>query len=139
MKTLKLIILTTVLISFNAVASIVVVVHPSSTIASLSQDEVQRIFLGKTKKFPNGDQAVPVNQDEGQAIRDTFNQKVCSKDSGQYRAYWSKLIFTGKGAPPKEVENDAEVKDLVAKNPNIIGYIDSSQVDASVKVVFTIE
>lgn len=139
MKILKLIMLTTVLMSFNTFAGIVVVIHPSNSVTSLSQDEVQRIFLGKSKKFPNGDQAVPVNQDEGQAIRDAFNQKVCSKDSGQYRAYWSKLIFTGKGAPPKEVGSDAEVKDLVAKNPNIVGYIDSSHVDASVKVVFTVE
>jgi ABC-type phosphate transport system substrate-binding protein len=45
------------------------------------------------------------------------------------------LIFTGKGTPPKQSGSDADVKALIAKNPNMIGYIDASAVDGSVKVV----
>ena len=137
MKIQSLIGMSFLLASMGALADIAVVVHPDSGIDSLTQDQVQRIFLGKTKTFPNGQQAVPINQDEGRAIRDDFNEKVCSKDSGQYRAYWSQLIFTGKGTPPKDGGDDAAVKALVAKNPSIVSYIDASQVDGSVKVVYT--
>lgn len=96
---------------------------------------MSRIFLGKTSDFPSGDQAIPVDQDEGSATRDAFNNSVLGKNSSQLKAYWSRLIFTGKGTPPKEVGDDAAVKSLVAANPNMIGYIDSSAVDDSVKVV----
>ena len=47
------------------------------------------------------------------------------------------IIFTGKGQPPKEVPNTAEVKKLVSGNPNTIGYIEKSAVDSSVKVVWS--
>ena len=53
----------------------------------------------------------------------------------QLKAYWAKLVFTGQGTPPKEVDNDAAVLKLVAENPNIIGYIDAAAVNSSVRVV----
>lgn len=119
-------------------AEVAVVVHPSSGIASLTEDDVSRIFLGKSKTFPNGAAAVPVNQDEGAPARDKFNEAICKKNSSQYKAYWSQLVFTGKGTPPKDAGNDAAVKALVAANPNMVGYVDASVVDASLKVVYKI-
>jgi ABC-type phosphate transport system substrate-binding protein len=116
-------------------AETAVIVSTSNVNASIDSDIVSRIFLGKTSDFPSGDQAIPVDQDEGSATRDAFNNSVLGKNSSQLKAYWSRLIFTGKGTPPKEVGDDAAVKSLVAANPNMIGYIDSSAVDDSVKVV----
>lgn len=119
-------------------AEVAVIVHPSAGFDSLSEDDVSRLFLGKSKSFPNGAQAVPVNQNEGSAVRDKFNEGVCKKNASQYKAYWSQLVFTGKGTPPKDAGDDAAVKAAVAANPAMIGYIDASAVDASVKVVFKV-
>jgi ABC-type phosphate transport system substrate-binding protein len=119
-------------------AEVAVIVHPSAGFDSLSEDDISRLFLGKSKSFPAGAQAVPVNQNEGSAARDKFNEAVCKKNASQYKAYWSQLVFTGKGTPPKDAGDDAAVKALVAANPTMIGYIDASAVDASVKVVHKI-
>jgi ABC-type phosphate transport system substrate-binding protein len=123
-------------LSAVALAEVAVIVHPSSALATMTDDDVARIFLGKTNNFPGGAQAVPVNQDEGSPVRDKFNEAVCKKNASQYKAYWSQLVFTGKGTPPKDAGKDAAVKALIAANPNMIGYIDASAVDATVKVVF---
>lgn len=136
MKLFQMLLILGALISSSVQAGVVVIVSAGTAVDNLSQDDVSRIFLGKNKKFPNGEQAVPINQDDGKPIREEFNQKVCAKDAGQYRAYWSQLIFTGKGTPPKDGGDDAAVKDLIAKNPNMIGYVNESVVDASVKVVY---
>lgn len=117
-------------------AEIAVIVHPSSAINSMAEDDIARLFLGKAKSFPSGGQAIPLNQSEGSAARDKFNEAICKKNANQYKAYWSQLVFTGKGTPPKEAGDDAAVKALVAANPNMIGYVDAGAVDASVKVVF---
>lgn len=117
-------------------ADVAVIVHPSSTVTSLSEDDVARLFLGKAKSFPGGGVAVPVNQNEGSAARDKFNESICKKNASQYKAYWSQLVFTGKGTPPKDAGDDAAVKALVAANPNMIGYINADALDASVKVVY---
>lgn len=121
-----------------AFAEVAVIVHPSQSVNSLTEDDVARLFLGKAKSFPGGAQAVPINQNEGSASRDKFNEAVCKKNASQYKAYWSQLVFTGKGTPPKDGGDDAAVKALIAANPNMIGYVDSSVVDASVKVVYKV-
>lgn len=125
-------------VSSLCLADLVVIVHPSVGASLLTEDDVSRIFLGKSKSFPSGGQALPINQNEGAAIRDKFNLIVCKKKPSQYKAYWSQLVFTGKGTLPKDVGDDAAVKALVAANPNMIGYIDSSAVDDTVKIVFRV-
>jgi ABC-type phosphate transport system substrate-binding protein len=112
-----------------------VIVSNSNLNSAMDQATVSRIFLGKAKSFPNGSQALPVDQDEGSKTREAFNTSILGKSDSQLKSYWSRLIFTGKGTPPKQSGTVAEIKTLVADNPNIIGYIDSSAVDATVKVV----
>jgi ABC-type phosphate transport system substrate-binding protein len=118
-----------------AFADTSVIVSASNANSSLDKNTVSKIFLGKTKSFPDGSQAVPVDQDEDSAARESFSSTILGKSDSQLKSYWSRLIFTGKGTPPKASGDDASVKALIAKNPNMIGYIDSSAVDASVKVV----
>lgn len=138
MKNLKVFGAAFVLMASPVWAEVAVIVHPSAAFADLSEDDISRLFLGKAKSFPNGEAAVPINQDEGSPSRDKFNDSVVKKNAAQLKAYWSQLVFTGKGTPPKDAGKDGDVKKLVASNPNMIGYIDSSAVDGSVKVVFKI-
>lgn len=135
-KFLKTLAISSLFITGIAQAEIAVIVSASNANGSLDQNTISRVFLGKSKNFPDGSQAVPVDQNAGTASREAFSSTVLGKSASQLKAYWSRLIFTGKGTPPKESGDDAAVKDLVAKNPNLIGYVDSSVVDGSVKVVY---
>lgn len=118
-----------------ALAEVVVVVSAKSAVTALTASQAADIFLGKSKEFPSGGQAIPIDQNEGSAIRDEFYTKVAGKSAAQVKAYWSKIIFSGKGQPPKEVADSAAVKKLIADNPNVIGYIDKAAVDSSLKTV----
>jgi hypothetical protein len=120
------------LFSFQTLA-VNIVVHPSNTDA-LDKASISRIFLGKAKSFPGGGAATPVDQAEGAAVTDEFNDKVLSRSASQLKAYWSKLVFTGKGTPPKKLDSDAAVIDMVSKNPDMIGYIQGDG-GGAVKVV----
>lgn len=122
------------LASFVIQAEVAVIVHPSNS-AQIDNNAVARIFLGKMKSFPNSGQAVPLNLGDSNATRKTFEDKVLKKSSSQIKAYWSKLVFTGKGTPPKAISDEAELIKLISTNPNMIGYIDAAKVDGSVKVV----
>jgi ABC-type phosphate transport system substrate-binding protein len=117
-----------------ALAQVVIVVHPSNT-AALDSKLVQRIFLGKEKKFSSGSVTVAVNQSPDSSIRQTFDQDILGRSSSQVSAYWSKLVFTGKGVPPKEVSSDVEMIELVSQNPSVIGYIDRASATDAVKIV----
>lgn len=133
--------LTAVSITFLApLASgeVAIVVGPDSPVSSTNLEEVTKIFLGKAKKFADGSAAVPLDQAEGETAREEFYTKVVKKTPSQLNAYWSRLIFTGKGQPPQAVEDDSEVMELVAEEEGMVGYIDASSVDGSVKVILTI-
>ena len=120
-----------------AVADVVAVVSSSSPITTLSKNQVVDIFLGKTSRFPNGQQAVPIDQAEGSATRDEFYAAFAGKTTAQIKAHWSKIVFTGRGQPPKAVSNSIEVKKQVVENPNAIGYIEHQLVDGSVRVLLS--
>lgn len=119
--------------SMTAQAQVVVIAGKS--VGDMSKDQVSDIFLGKSTTIPGGGTAVPVDQPESSPLRDEFYSKVTGKSASQAKSLWSKLAFTGKGTPPKEMGSSAEVKKTVAGTPGAIGYIEKAAVDDSVKVV----
>jgi len=109
-----------------------VVVGANSPAATMTAEQVSQIFLGKPSSL------VPVDQAEN-ATKNDFYKKVTDKELSQVKSIWSKIAFTGKGVPPKEVGGNSEVKKHVASDPKAIGYIDKSAVDGSVKVILTVQ
>jgi ABC-type phosphate transport system substrate-binding protein len=119
----------------HAQAAVAVVVSASSPTPTLSIEQVSDIFLGKASKLPDGNSVVPIDQKPNLKDAEEFNSKVTKKNASQLKSYWSKLVFSGKAQAPKQLDNAEEVKKLISANSNMIGYIDASLVDASVKVV----
>lgn len=137
MKLLQKIALTTLMLGFmgsTVFAEVAVIVNKSNN-ATISTDDIERIFLGKDKSFSDGSSAIPVNLNTSAAVRESFDDKALGKSTNQTKAYWSKLVFSGKGNPPKEVDSEAEMIELVSKNPSVIGYVDASNVTDAVRVV----
>ena len=114
---------------------VVAVVSARSAITALSPTQVADIFLGRSTRFPDGTQAVPIDQNEDSPVREKFYAQFTGKSPAQVKAHWSKIIFTGRGQPPRQVSGGPEVKKMVADNPNAIGYIDPKLVDSSVRVL----
>lgn len=119
-----------------AQAEHVIVVSAKSAVGSLTKDQVADIYLGNSKEFPGGGQALPLLLASG-PVRTEFFDKVLGKNEAQAKAIWSRLVFSGKGSAPREVADSAEIIKLIAANPNCIGIIEKSAVNASVKVVLT--
>ncbi len=122
-----------------AQAQVAVIVNSKSPTASMTADQVATIFLGKSNVLPSGAAAAATDLPDGSAVRDQFYSKVTGKQGPQVKAAWSRLVFSGKATPPKELASAAEVKKFVAANPDAIGYIEKSAVDGSVKVVLSVD
>jgi ABC-type phosphate transport system substrate-binding protein len=126
------------MLAMPAQAELVVIVSAKSPVTSLRADQVADIFLGQAGRFPEGGEAIALDQIIGSPIRDDFYGKVAAKSPPLLKAYWTKMIFTGRGQPPREVNGSAAVRKMVAENPNLIGYIDKAMLDASVKAVLLV-
>jgi len=136
-KILSSVILVSALLVTTAQAEIVVVVNNAND-SAITKKDVNRIFLGKMKSFSNGNSIKAVDVSNVSPTREEFNKKALKKSSSQVKAYWSKRVFSGKGTPPKVLDSDAKIKEFVAGNPNAIGYIDSKNLDGSVKAALTL-
>lgn len=132
---LQLLLLAMSAFAANAHADVVVIVSAKSHVTSLTAEQTARIFLGKSSSFPDDGDAIPIDQPEGSPIREEFYSKVVRKTSTQLAAYWAKIIFTGVGRPPVELDGNLAVRKAVAGNPNAIGYIDRKAVNKSVRVI----
>jgi ABC-type phosphate transport system substrate-binding protein len=123
--------------SHCACAQVVIVMNPKSAVSTMTADQVSAIFLGKNAALPSGGAAAAVDLPDGAPAKEYFYSKVAGKSSAQVKAAWARLVFSGKGVPPKEIATSADVKKFVASNPDAIGYIEKSALDSTVKVVFS--
>ncbi|MFT6735249.1 MAG: ABC-type phosphate transport system substrate-binding protein [Polaribacter sp.] len=119
-----------------AVADVAIIVHPSNT-STFDKSTIKKIFLGKKKSFSNSRIAILLSSPPKSTATEEFNKKVIGKSRNQVNAYWSKMIFTGKGTPPQEMPSTDEIISAIAANPDAIAYIDSSEVTDAVRIVAT--
>jgi ABC-type phosphate transport system substrate-binding protein len=105
---------------------IVVIVNPAA--APISKEQIAALYLGRSSSW------TPIDQAVGSEIYVEFYKKATGRDIAQVKAIWSRILFTGRGLPPKQLPDSVAVKKAVAANPSAVGYIEKSAVDASVKV-----
>lgn len=116
--------------SMSALADIAVICGTSAD--PVSKDQLTNLYLGRSfeRKL--------LDQPEGTPLRDQFYKKVVDREPSQVKAIWARVVFTGKGQAPLMLPDAEAIKKAVATDPKAIGYIDKSQVDASVKVLMTL-
>jgi ABC-type phosphate transport system substrate-binding protein len=115
-----------------------VIVSAKSVVSMLRPEQAADIFLGHAGSFPEGGQATALDQPVGSPLRDEFYSRLTGKSPALMKSHWTKMIFTGRGHPPRELANSIAIRRLVAENPGMIGYIDKAALDTSVKAVLVL-
>lgn len=115
-----------------------IIVNASNPMVSITRENVSRIFLKKTTKFPNGLSASPVDLPANSGARDSFSKDVLGKTVATVEAYWQQLIFSGRDVPPPQ-KKEAGALDFVRSNENGIGYVSAGADTSGVKVVTVTE
>lgn len=116
-------------------ADISIVASAKSAANPMTLEQAAQVFQGKASAFGDGKKTNLFDLTENSPLHAEFYSKVTGKDSAQLKAYWSRIVFTGKGLAPKEFADAGAVKKALAADPDAVGYMDSASVDASVKVL----
>ena len=112
----------------------VVIVNNGVSSASLDNDTIKNIYLGKKSKWDDAQKIVAVALEEG-TTHQAFLKTYVKKSPSQFSTYWKQMIFSGKGIPPKAFGSDAEIVEYVSSTAGAIGYIDSETSSSGVKVI----
>jgi len=94
------------------------------------------LFLSKTNKVHNINIKVVELSENGE--KDKFYKQISGKSKSQLRSYWTRLIFTGKARPPKQVNNMQELLKEMKKSEVIVTYLPKNKVTKQMKIVYTL-
>lgn len=141
MKMRVLMLLTSLVICSAARADLVVIVNAHSPVQALTKDEVSRIYLKKLQNLPllNNFEVYPIGQGARPATYEFFYTSITEKNNTQWRAYWARMMFTGRDKPPIDGLNNEGVKALVAQSPSAVGFIDEAAMDDRYRVVYRVQ
>lgn len=116
----------------------VIVAAKESTLDGITDKQARRVWLGKVARV-NGQDVEPTERNDKSDIHANFHKIITQKNAYQLKAYWGRLIFSGKRFPPKVFQSDADIKHWLSQHVKAIAYISESSVDDSIKVLMKIE
>ena len=120
----------------SAQQNFVMIVNAANPATTISEAELARLFLKKSAQWPDGTRAEPVDLGASSAVRGRFSQAIHGKDTGAIKAYWQKMIFSGREVPPPELASAAEVVSFVATHRGAVGYVgEGTNLGERVKVI----
>ena len=114
-------------------ARIAVVVHPARH-DSFSVEDLAQIYLRRKRHWGDGEIIVPLNLASGMPLRARFSQRVLHQGEERLADYWNRRYYDGL-LPPATLASTAAVRRYVAADTRAIGYLNATEVDASVRVV----
>lgn len=130
-----MILLLSFLLCTQAVAHLcVVVADVNPTRTDLSANDVERIFLGKMKRWPDGRLITIVYNDEKEA-RESFSHHYLHRSWSQVSTFWRKKLYSGGSMLPIFVQGHEQVKEYLVSHPGAISYLDCEELDPRVQVI----
>ncbi len=106
--------------------NLVLVGNPDSGLETLEREQIVNIYMGRYRKLPSGISALPLDHTDH---RETFYRTLVDKSLPAINAYWARLVFSGRGSPPNQVDTANEMLAMIADNPGAIGYLPRNEVD----------
>ena len=101
--------------------SVAVVTHDLIPVTTLTREEVADLFLGKRNITIKGLSLIPLDVND-EPLREAFYQGVAEMSAMRVNAYWSRLVFSAQGRPPRKLPL-AEAKSLVQSQPGMVTYV----------------
>jgi ABC-type phosphate transport system substrate-binding protein len=110
------------------------VISKKVSVSELTADQIRDVYL--QKRHTIGDQKIiPLNLVGQEPSRIAFENAVIRMDRDRLNAYWIKQHFQGN-SPPITQPSPESIKAFVQNVEGAIGYIPSSMVDNSLKVIY---
>jgi ABC-type phosphate transport system substrate-binding protein len=113
---------------------VIIICNKSVPEDALSRDMIKNIFLGKKTKWSNRNKIIFVTQKKND-VHKSFLKTYVSKTTSQFRNYWKKQVFTGKGRTPKSFPGDSKIIEFVAGTKGAIGYVAAGSKTDTVKLI----
>jgi len=111
-----------------------IIVSKKISVTEISSQQIRDIYLMKRHTIGN-QKIIPLNLLGQDASRIAFENEILKMNRDRLNTYWVKQHFQGI-TPPITQPSHESIKAFVQNVEGAIGYIPSSHVDSSVKVIY---
>lgn len=118
---------------------LMVVVNPRSGVTALSKSELVNIYMGRRKVLEGENTAFPLDISGTNTLKARFYELLLKKKLAEINSYWARLIFSGQGSPPRQLDDFAQIRSAIMDNIGAIGYLPDSESIDGLKVVLTLD
>lgn len=98
--------------------------HPSVSSTDINRQMLRAIFSMRLRQWPNGEPITVYVLEPSSPVHIAFCKEVLGILSHQLQRSWDRLVFSGMGQAPIEVESLDEMRRRVLATPGAIGYLE---------------
>jgi hypothetical protein len=117
----------------GSLAGVVVIANEGVRIDHISAAALRNVYTGRTNYWEGGDHVVIAVLAD---ITDGALSEASGMDASEFRTFWQRLVFSGRGQEPKKANDPASLVTLVASTR---GAIALAPADAPLKGVKVLE
>ncbi len=108
----------------------VIVANESVAIESISLAELRDLYTGRTAYWQGGESVVIVVLAER---TDPVLKEISGMEPSQFRTFWQRMVFSGRGHQPKTATDAVGVATLIAANKGAIAIVPAETVPRGAK------
>jgi hypothetical protein len=113
----------------------VVVTNPRVAQVKLRVNTLRAMFGMRVPVWPNGTPVKVFVLNDDDPLHAAFSKRVLNLFPHQLRQAWNRLVFSGTGQAPTQVESEEQMRARVASTPGAIGYLREATTDDRVRVL----
>lgn len=106
-----------------AAEEFVVVVNQANPVEQMSREELSRLFLKRTPRWPDGRAVVPIDLSASSLVRAAFTKAVHGRPISTIQAFWKQELFSGRSTPPVVAADEGEALERVRSSPDAVTYV----------------
>jgi ABC-type phosphate transport system substrate-binding protein len=112
-----------------------IILNPKNPATALDRKFVADAFLKRVTRWPNDELIRPVDLEAGSSARRRFSDDVLKRSVAAVKNYWQQMVFSGRGVPPPELDDEEQIVRFVLRNPGAIGYVSGGTAIENARVV----
>lgn len=126
------------LLSLSAYADeqrVVLIAHPQVATTTLTRDTTRAIFAMRQRSWPDGQAVRVFVLPNDHPVHARFVKERLTVYPHQLQLAWDRMVFSGTGQAPNQVNSQSEMLERVATTPGALGYLEREYLDDRVQVI----
>ena len=121
--------------TFAFAAEMEIIANPKGATEYLDASTLRGIFGMRLSRWPDGTPIRVYVLPDDNPVHANFTKRILNTYPHQLRRNWDRLVFSGTGNAPIQVESEREMLDRIRTIPGSIGYMESGKESANVRVI----